>query len=105
MQQSEKLKLIDFNQRIKSARLAEIAKAEYEDRMLILPCRAGDRVYIHDGFEVCQCLVDRISLSRGFKEIIVILPDRLRFGYKFEEIGKTIFLTRAEAEAALRGGC
>ena len=83
--------------------LNEYTVAKREGRLLILPCKAGDRVYIHAGFEVFQGVVDRVSISRGFKEIIVILPDRLRFGYKFEDVGKTVFLTREEAEAALRG--
>lgn len=55
VQQSEKLKLIDFNQRIKSDRLAEIAKAEYEGRLLVLPnVPEKDRLSILDFLHDCR---------------------------------------------------
>lgn len=86
VQQSVKLKLIDFNQRIKSDRLAEIAKAEYEGRLLVLPCNLGTPIYWincnpHDGAWI--------------EESTFALCDIYAFG-------KTVFLTREEAEAALK---
>ena len=94
VRQSETLKLIDFNQRIKSDRLAEIAKAESEDRLLILPCKVGDIVY-----RICH----EYKKGNPFIRAVTFNQNnfwRIVFGGEF---GKTVFLTREEAEAALRG--
>lgn len=82
-------------------RLKKYEDAEQDGRFVVLPCKVGNHVWV------------------GGKEAIVVWF----FGYKterylraqlfdnveyidipFYEIGKTVFLTRKEAEAALKGG-
>jgi hypothetical protein len=74
-------------------RLKEIIRAEAEGRLLILPCKVGDTVYrIQFGFDFEQGATEIGVYDVPFATIY--LP----------EVGKTVFLTQEEAEAALSGG-
>lgn len=101
VRQSETLTLIDFNQRIKSDRLAEIAKAEYEGRLIVLPCEFGADIFTvvttdrSRGYRACP---HPVKWVRSGKLTWLNLRSVL------SEFGKTVFLTREEAEDALRGG-
>ena len=69
--------------------------AEAEDRLLILPCKIGDTV-----FRICH----EYKKGNPFIRAVTFNKNnfwRIVFGGEF---GKTVFLTRPEAEAALRGG-
>lgn len=84
--------------------LREIVEAEKEGRLVVLPCKVGDTVYIpHYTKGVVAARVQGISVSVSGRAI-------LRFGgYPFESAwgdgcGKDWFLTREEAEVVLRGG-
>ena len=99
-------------------RLREWAKADKEDRLVVLPCKVGDTVYkINHGdyahhwkLFVQEGTVTEISWknNRSGKDlgfaIIVRFNYEARVRFKFSNIGKTVFLTREEAEAALEGG-
>lgn len=87
----------------KLARLRELVQAEQDGRLVVLPCKVGDTVYTVQ------------QVGRGhWEEDKYILDDRGTpkvYEKKFslillEYIGKTVFLTREEAEAALalKGG-
>lgn len=84
-------------------RAEEIAHAEAEGRLVILPCKVGDVVYyIDDGKSYkAKAITFRVNKSG-----IRVYCERNFMGYVgFEGIyGKTVFLTREEAEAALKGG-
>ena len=76
-------------------RMKELAKAEAEGRLLVLPCKVGDTVY-----RICH----EYKKGNPFIRAVTFNQNnfwRIVFGGEF---GKTVFLTRAEAEAALRGG-
>ena len=83
----------------------EIVKAEQEGRLVVLPCKVGDYVYIPsiESQEAIRVRVQGISVSVSGRTI-------LRFGgYPAESAwgdgcGKDWFLTREEAEKALKGG-
>ena len=85
---------------IKTSRLEEICNAEREGLCVVLPCKVGDTVYkIAQGMSLYKpglipyvVEVEPKSLS----EICQWVED----GYY---LGKTVFLTREEAEAALKG--
>lgn len=82
-------------------------QAEEQGRLVMLPCKVGDTVWTfrdeNDELVVAEARVQGISISANNKDVI------LHFGgYPFsnayaEMIGKTVFLTREDAEAALKG--
>lgn len=87
-------------------RLRELAQADREGRCVVLPCKVGDTLYdIYEAMgngtgEIRELKVNdiRIHLDKRSKEWLIA------GGYYFSlsDFGKTVFLTRAEAEAALR---
>ena len=86
-----------------------IMDAEREDRLLVLPCKVGDHVYTAQRGIVSELVVTCIEvyLSQLWIqwEIISGIYGRYRMdGFPAFDIGKTVFLTREEAEAALKGG-
>ena len=88
-------------------KLEEVKKAESEGRLLILPYKVGDHVYTAQRGIVSELVVTCIEvyLSQLWIqwEIISGIYGRFRMdGFPADDIGKTVFLTREEAEAALR---
>jgi hypothetical protein len=94
--------------------LIELAQAKAEGRLVVLPCKVGDTVYHRSG----QHTIDDIQLfyprQNGHvpEERIGKLQIRLgslnyaglqTFATYADEIGKTVFLSREEAEKALGG--
>lgn len=87
--------------------LYDLFQAEEDGRLIIPPCKVGDTVWVITGTAIKLCTVDRIHiLGNGQVQIrakyfvtdnIYLYPDMF---------GKTVFLTCAEAEAAIeaRGG-
>lgn len=75
----------------------EIAKAEAEGRLVVLPCKVGDIVYaVFEEQGILSLTVERFLLSE--KGLFIATPHGL---YHTERFGKTVFLTREEAEKAL----
>ena len=96
------------------AKLNEYEEAKADGRLVVLPCKVGDTVYHRSG----QHTIDDIQLfyprQNGHvpEERIGKLQIRLgslnyaglqTFATYADEIGKTVFLTREEAEKALGG--
>jgi len=78
-------------------RVAELAEAEKDGRLLVWPCKVGDTVYkvdFGDGYSEPQ-IIERII--RRYKHT-AYSPYPL---CDIELFNKTVFLTRAEAEIAL----
>lgn len=83
-------------------------KAESEGRLLILPCMVGDTVFaIKDRrIYIVDVIGFRVHEWTGLY-VLLLFDSRIKNGsyeFRIEEFGKTVFLTRAEAEAALSGG-
>ena len=81
-------------------RLRELAEADKDGRMVVLPCKVGDTVYF--------ALLGRIIEKQVFSIVSFSNSTRIYCGgtseyFRPEDIGKTFFLARAEAEKALRG--
>lgn len=80
-------------------RLRELAEADKNGRVVVLPCKIGDVLYraSPSGVVVHRVanMVYRELTSRWYIDTIPNLP------YASEELGKTTFLTREEAEKAL----
>jgi hypothetical protein len=72
-------------------RLREICAAERDGRLVVLPCKVGDTVYS--------------TSPNQDKAIACYVPSLHTIARWIEDgvFGKTVFLTRAEAEEALKG--
>nr|DAQ64595.1 MAG TPA: hypothetical protein [Caudoviricetes sp.] len=82
------------------ARLRELAEADKGGRVVVLPCRVGDTLFRVFAGEILEHKVRnmRYLAIQGRWDI-----DTTPFcSYVESSIGKTIFLTREEAEAALK---
>ena len=86
-------------------RLRELAQAKKKGRLVVLPCDVGDKLYDVTLGEVREKIV--VSLSMFVPESVnhlVIHAENFRnavTSYELQDIGKTVFLTREAAEAAL----
>lgn len=82
-------------------RLRELAQADREGRCVVLPCKKGDTVWriVHDAAP--HITKDRCTdIKYENRDIWVhLIGDRVMGGWNF---GKLLFLTREDAEAALR---
>lgn len=94
------------------AHLRELVQAEKDRRLWVLPCRVGDTVwYITSTMEICEAEVTGIWLNaytnpKMWLEIKYYSRSIGEHEYKSRVdlmLGKTVFLTREEVEAALRG--
>ena len=85
------------------ARLRELAKADKEGRVVVLPCKVGDVVYGFYGEKTILPMVAKWieTDTDGWCIAAQYVPMAPRF-YRFSDFGKTVFLTREEAEAALK---
>ena len=86
--------------------LGKLAEADRDGRLVVPPCKAGDTVYeVTSRKTISEYRVKaiRVELFCTFIEwdIVAGFVDKSIFGVPVDEIGKTVFLTREEAEAAL----
>lgn len=87
-------------------RMRELIKADKDGRVVVLPCKVGDRLYEVTGrktISVYKVRAIRVELFCLFIEwdIVEGFVWQSLSDINAGEIGKTIFLTREEAEAAL----
>ena len=82
-------------------RLRELAKADSDGRLVVLPCKVGDTVYWVNGAAITECKVHRIQKNRN--GLYICLKSNVSHGaFRADlSIGKTVFLTREEAEKAM----
>lgn len=88
---------------IPAKRLSEICRAEQEGRLVILPCKVGDTVYVLMKRNITTEIekgtvrnVRRYNDGTWWVEFCDLWID-----LAFERFGKTAFLNREEAEEAL----
>lgn len=89
-------------------RIRDLAKADKDGRLVVPPCKAGDTVYeVTSRKTISEYRVKaiRVELFCTFIEwdIVAGFVDKSIFGVPVNEIGKTVFLTREEADRALEG--
>lgn len=87
-------------------RLRELAEADKDGRVVMLPCKVGDRLYEVTGrktISVYKVKAIRVELFGLFIEwdIVEGFVWQSLSGINAGEIGKTVFLTREEAEKVL----
>lgn len=81
--------------------LRDLLRAEQDGRLVALPCKVGDHVWA-DGREAIVVWFFGYKTERYLHA--QFLDNAEYTDIPFYEIGKTVFLTREEAEAALKGG-
>lgn len=88
-------------------RLRELAVADKEGRAIILPCKVGHRVFalLDTDKHISECEIKQIDLGIvngiGFVGLEPIGARGREYGVALKGFGKTVFLTREEAEKAL----
>ena len=83
-------------------RLRELAQADREGRCVVLPCKVDDDVYINILGRTLPFTVISISQMASTPTFKAQHGIRLVYIFKADDVGETVFMTRAEAEAALR---
>lgn len=81
------------------SRLVELAEADRDERVVVLPCKIGENVYsaipAYGGVNKHQIRKFEINKEGEFACSALMIP--------FSFFGKTVFFTREAAEAALKG--
>lgn len=91
---------------VSGSRIQELIRAEQEGRLVVLPCKIGDTVYLVTNGGIKKTEVESIHQWTSDHWKLSTHTDRMSAywtGYEidFRGIGKTVFLTREEASAAL----
>ena len=95
---------------VEPSRLRELAEADKDGRVVVLPCKVGDTVYtknrvlgadnaIHD--EICTRRIKGYSGNALNKVWLIVSGDYCNLSIFPSEFGKTVFFTREEAERAM----
>lgn len=97
------MRLADLESLCSYDRLRELAEADKGGRAVVMPCKVGDKIYriqkyfndatLKSEIKVKACIVGSVSIDSMMTDDMVFLP--------FDCIGKTVFLTREDAEKAL----
>ena len=114
------LELLEQEYGVSATRLHELARADREGRCVVPPCKVGQKVKVdvrtwgnvwnYKTVENGKFLIGEIvAITKTKKQTLVKIRvehnvswKRPTRRYPASAIGKTVFLTRAEAEAALR---
>ena len=86
-------------------RMLELLKADKDGCVVVLPCKVGQRVFalMDTDKHISECEVKQIGMGNGIG-FIGLEPIGARgreYGVSLNGFGKTVFLTREEAEKAL----
>ncbi len=93
---------------VEPGRLRELAEADKAGRVVVVPCKAGDTLYEVTSRKTISeyrvkairvelfCVFIEWDIAKGF-------VDKSPWGVSADEIGRTVFLTREEADVALKG--
>ena len=87
---------------VEPSRLRELAEADKDGRVVVLPCKVGDTVWriIRDGEpHITRDEVRDMYFADDMTPCVELVGGRVTFTEKF---GKTVFLSREEAEKALQ---
>lgn len=91
---------------ISFGRLAELLTADRDGRLVVLPCKVGQRVFalLDTDKHISECEVKQIGMGNkiGFIGLEPIGARGREYGVALNGFGKTVFLTREEAEKALK---
>ena len=87
------------------ARLRDLAEVDKDGRLVVLPCKVGQRVFalLDTDKHISECEVKQIGMGNkiGFIGLEPIGARGRKYGVSIKGFGKTVFLTSEEAEKAL----
>lgn len=95
------------NDTSKAERIRELLKADMDGRLVVLPCKVGDTVWITGSVrrlyseKVRTFFCGNPSYGRGMADNSVQMIRTTGCDIPIHEFGKTVFLTREEAEKVL----
>ena len=99
------MRLADLESLCNYTRLRELAEADKDGRVVVLPCKVGDTVWANlDGMRhTRKCVIEFANIGSHVTTIVFSTVDGLReqYGVNPSSFGKSVFLTREEAEKAL----
>ena len=81
-------------------RLRELAEADEDGRVIVLPAKKGDTLYVVTRFGVEKRVVKEIAAPFFYNTYES--SDRAALSTAIRNFGKTVFLTREEAERAMQ---
>lgn len=85
--------------------LKKYQEADKDGRIVVLPCKVGQRVFalLDTDKHISECEVKQIGMGNeiGFIGLEPIWARGRKYGVALNGFGKTVFLTREEAEKAL----
>jgi hypothetical protein len=86
-----------------------IADHLIENGVIVPPCKVGDKLYFVCVDEICEDYIDKgkvyaISQNENTLWFSVRYLSGLRYDHTSSDFGKTVFLTKEEAEQKLKGG-
>lgn len=96
-------KMADFGSTEAVKRLRELAEADKDGRVVVLPCKVGDTVFLIYQGSIIECTAEFVNMGvvSGNRIVAYRLTDRAdQYGATFDAFGKAVFLTREEAEQA-----
>ena len=104
------MRLADFESLCSYDRIRELAEADKDGRVVVLPCKVGDTVWIVGTVRKLYSAKVRTFFCGNPSAVRGRDPDghihmirTTECDIPMQEFGKTVFLTREEAEKALRG--
>lgn len=99
------MRLADLESLCSYDRLRELAEADKDGRLVVLPCKVGQRVFalLDTDKHISECEVKQIGMGNkiGFIGLEPIGARGREYGVSLNGFGKTVFLTYEEAEKAL----
>lgn len=99
------MRLADLESLCNYTRLRELAEADKGGRLVVLPCKVGQRVFalLDTDKHISECEVKQIGMGNkiGFIGLEPIGARGRKYGVSLNGFGKTVFLTYEEAEKAL----
>ncbi len=100
------MRLVDLENFCSYTRLRELAEADKAGCVVVSPCKVGDTVYeVTNRKTISEYRIKEICVELFCTfikwDVVAGFVDKSIFGVSVDEIGKTVFLTREEAEKAL----
>lgn len=84
------------------AQLRVLVEADRAGRCVVLPCKIDDEVYVNIMGKTLPSTVVSVSQITETPTLKAMHGVQLCFIFKSDDVGKTVFLTREAAEAALK---
>lgn len=81
--------------------LKEYKDAEEQGLLFRLPCKIGDVLYYTTKCGIKELIVREMRIRKYYTDVFTEDIKDKKYAFTSREIGKTVFLTREEAEAAL----